>query len=56
MNLIAASLLLIMPTAEDAFWILASMVENILPQHYYNHGLPTRPSNDVLLFFKDDVE
>ena len=39
MNLIAASLLLIMPTAEDAFWILASMVENILPQHYYDHGL-----------------
>ncbi|OXV05507.1 hypothetical protein Egran_06725 [Elaphomyces granulatus] len=39
MNLIAASLLLIMSTAEDAFWILASMVENILPQHYYDHGL-----------------
>lgn len=39
MNLIAASLLLIMPTAEDAFWLLASMIENILPQHYYDHGL-----------------
>jgi len=39
MNLITASLLLIMPTAEDAFWILASMIENILPQHYYDHGL-----------------
>ena len=39
MNLIAASLLLIMPSAEEAFWVLASMVENILPPHYYDHSL-----------------
>lgn len=49
MNLIAASLLLIMPTAEDAFWILASMIEIILPQHYYDHGLlASRADQDVL--------
>lgn len=39
MNLIAASLLLIIPSAEDAFWVLARMVENILPDHYYDHSL-----------------
>ncbi|KAJ9363766.1 hypothetical protein C8Q69DRAFT_483015 [Paecilomyces variotii] len=49
MNLIAASLLLVMPTAEDAFWILASMIENILPQHYYDHGLlASRADQQVL--------
>ena len=49
MNLIAASLLLIMPTAEDAFWILASMVEIILPQHYYDHGLLASRADQVVL-------
>jgi uncharacterized membrane protein YgcG len=39
MNLIAASLLLIVPTSEDAFWLLASMVEHILPAHYYDRSL-----------------
>ena len=49
MNLIAASLLLIMPTAEDAFWILTSMVEIILPQHYYDHGLLASRADQVVL-------
>lgn len=49
MNLIAASLLLVMPTAEDAFWILASMVEIILPQHYYDHGLLASRADQVVL-------
>ena len=49
MNLIAASLLLIMPTAEDAFWVLTSMVENILPQHYYDMSLlASRADQQVL--------
>ncbi|KAL8829997.1 MAG: hypothetical protein Q9170_005934, partial [Blastenia crenularia] len=39
MNLITASLLLIMPTAEDAFWILTSIIENILPAQYYDRSL-----------------
>lgn len=49
MNLIAASLLLVMPTAEDAFWILASMIEIILPQHYYDHGLLASRADQVVL-------
>lgn len=49
MNLIAASLLLIMPTAEDAFWILSSMIEIILPQHYYDHGLLASRADQVVL-------
>ena len=39
MNLIAASLLLILPTAEDAFWLLAACVETLLPRHYYDRSL-----------------
>ncbi|KAL4891530.1 hypothetical protein BDV59DRAFT_65413 [Aspergillus ambiguus] len=49
MNLIAASLLLITPTAEDAFWILTSMIEVILPQHYYDHGLLASRADQVVL-------
>ncbi|KAI1471152.1 TBC-domain-containing protein [Daldinia caldariorum] len=39
MNLIAANLLLIMPSAEDAFWVFVSIIERILPQGYYDHSL-----------------
>lgn len=49
MNLIAGSLLLIMPTAEDAFWILTSMIEIILPPHYYDHGLLASRADQVVL-------
>jgi hypothetical protein len=49
MNLIAASLLLIMPTAEDAFWVLTSMIEIILPHHYYDHGLLASRADQVVL-------
>lgn len=49
MNLITACLLLIMPTAEDAFWILTSIVEKILPQGYYDHSLlASRADQQVL--------
>jgi len=49
MNMIAASLLLMMPTAEDAFWVLASLVENILPQHYFDNSLlASRADQQVL--------
>ena len=52
MNLIAASLLLIMPTAEDAFWVLVSLVENILPRHYYDNSLlASRADQQVLREF-----
>ena len=49
MNLITACLLLIMPTAEDAFWLLASMIENILPQGYYDHSLLTSRADQHVL-------
>lgn len=49
MNLIAANLLLIMPSAEDAFWVLTSVVEQILPQGYYDHSLiASRADQQVL--------
>ena len=49
MNLIAASLLLIMPSAEDTFWVLSSIIENILPRHYYDHSLlASRADQQVL--------
>ena len=49
MNLIAGSLLLIMPTAEEAFWVLTSLIENILPQHYYDQSLlASRADQQVL--------
>ena len=49
MNLIAASLLLITPTAEDTFWLLTSMIEVILPQHYYDHGLLASRADQMVL-------
>lgn len=49
MNLITANLLLIMPTAEDAFWMLASLIEEILPQKYYDHSLLTSRADQVVL-------
>jgi hypothetical protein len=49
MNLIAASLLLITPTAEDTFWLLTSMIEVILPKHYYDHGLLASRADQVVL-------
>lgn len=49
MNLITANLLLIMPSAEDAFWILTSIIENILPHGYYDHLLlASRADQQVL--------
>ncbi|POR32485.1 TBC domain protein [Tolypocladium paradoxum] len=49
MNLIAANLLLIMPSAEDAFWILTSIVESILPQGYYDHSLMSSRADQQVL-------
>lgn len=49
MNLITASLLLITPTAEDTFWLLTSMIEVILPQHYYDHGLMASRADQAVL-------
>ena len=49
MNLVTANLLLIMPSAEEAFWILVSMVEHILPSGYFDHSLlASRADQQVL--------
>jgi hypothetical protein len=49
MNMIAANLLLAMPTAEDAFWILVSIVEGILPAGYYDGSLLTSRADQRVL-------
>ena len=49
MNLITASLLLIMPTAEDAFWLLTSIIENILPDGYYSNTLLASRADQLVL-------
>jgi hypothetical protein len=49
MNLITACLLLILPTAEDAFWVLATMIESILPQNYYDTQLLTSRADQSVL-------
>jgi small G protein signaling modulator 3 len=56
MNLITACLLLIMPTAEDAFWVLTSIIENILPQGYYDHSLlSSRADQQVLRQYVTEI-
>lgn len=56
MNLITASLLLIMPSAEDAFWVLTSMIENILPRHYYDNSLlASRADQQVLRQYVSEI-
>ena len=56
MNLITANLLLIAPSAEDAFWLLTSMVESILPAGYYDHSLlASRADQQVLRAYVAEV-
>jgi hypothetical protein len=56
MNLITACLLLIMPTAEDAFWVLTSMIENTLPRGYYDHSLlASRADQQVLRQYVTEI-
>ncbi|ORY56153.1 rab-GTPase-TBC domain-containing protein [Pseudomassariella vexata] len=49
MNLITANLLLIMPSTEDVFWILVSMIEHILPDGYYDHSLMASRADQQVL-------
>ncbi|KAL8968514.1 MAG: hypothetical protein Q9183_002428, partial [Haloplaca sp. 2 TL-2023] len=56
MNLITASLLVIMPTAEDAFWMLTSIIENILPPQYFDRSLlASRADQQVLLSYISEI-
>ncbi|KAG5438551.1 hypothetical protein PCANB_002655 [Pneumocystis canis] len=50
MNVIAATLLLTHATEEDAFYVLVSIVENILPPHYFTPDLlASRADQRVLI-------
>ena len=49
MNLITANLLLIMPSTEDVFWVLVSIIEHILPHGYYDHSLIASRADQVVL-------
>ncbi|KAL6901211.1 rab-GTPase-TBC domain-containing protein [Trichoderma evansii] len=49
MNLITANILLITPSAEEAFWILASIIEEILPHGYYDHSLISSRADQQVL-------
>lgn len=56
MNLITANLLLIMPSAEEAFWILVCIIEKILPSGYYDHSLlASRADQQVLRSYVAEV-
>jgi hypothetical protein len=50
MNMIAASLLLIMPSEEDAFWVLCSIVERILPKTYFEPNLLASRADQRVVF------
>ncbi|KAH9448959.1 hypothetical protein Pst134EA_028244 [Puccinia striiformis f. sp. tritici] len=49
MNMVAATLLLTIPSEEDAFWILVCIVDKILPPHYYTSHLLTSQADQRVL-------
>ncbi|KAI0484104.1 rab-GTPase-TBC domain-containing protein [Xylariaceae sp. FL0804] len=49
MNLITANLLLIMPSTEETFWVLVSIIEQILPRGYYDHSLRASRADQQVL-------
>lgn len=56
MNLIAANLLLIMPSTEETFWILTCMIERMLPEGYFDHSLiASRADQQVLRQYVSQV-
>ena len=56
MNLIAASLLLIMPTAEDAFWVLSVFIYVIVTTLFYTTSLlASRADQHVLRQYVSDI-
>jgi len=59
LNIIAANLLLLVPSAEDAFWLLVAIIENILPREYYSRsgavsGAALETDGNVLLSYVND--
>lgn len=49
MNLITASLLLICATAEECFWLLVSMIDQILPSGYFDQSLLVARADQIVL-------
>ncbi|KAF2094498.1 TBC-domain-containing protein, partial [Rhizodiscina lignyota] len=49
MNLIAGSLLLVLPTAEEAFWVMVFLTEKILPDGYMGDALLTSRADAKVL-------
>lgn len=59
LNIIAANLLLLVPTAEEAFWLLVAVIENTLPHEYYSRsgaisGAALETDGNVLLSYVND--
>lgn len=59
LNIIAANLLLLVPTTEDAFWLLVAVIENTLPHEYYDRsgavsGAALETDGNVLLSYVND--
>jgi Rab-GTPase-TBC domain len=60
LNIIAANLLLLVPTAEDAFWLLVAVIDNVLPFEYYHRsgsisGAALETDGNVLLSYVNDL-
>lgn len=56
MNNLAATLLLTHATEEEAFWVLASLIENILPMDYFTaHLLIAQADQRVLMDFVQEL-
>ncbi|UZJ53989.1 hypothetical protein CBS101457_003309 [Exobasidium rhododendri] len=56
MNNLAATLLLTHATEEEAFWVLVSIIEKILPEEYYtSHLLVSQADQRVLMDLMDEV-
>ncbi|ODV88348.1 hypothetical protein CANCADRAFT_4481 [Tortispora caseinolytica NRRL Y-17796] len=49
MNMIAAILLLVHPTEEDAFWNLGAILENIFPENYFATPLLVARADQIVL-------
>lgn len=57
MNLIASTLLLVHADEELAFWVLAAVIENLLPQDFFGHSLlVSRACPLVLLDYVQELQ